>query len=228
MPANCSGMRVGWMCGRFPGRIGHLFSPGGWRGPWEFAPYALDNGRFPCWSKGTEWSATKYRELLSRAQDSGQPPLWALVPDVVGDRDATLREWDTWAPELASYGWPLAFAAQDGMTPDDVPSEADVVFVGGSTEWKWLSIHGWCESFPRVHVGRVNGEKGLWICHEAGVESCDGTGWFRGDRRQEAGLTRYLERSSRGLGPLQQPLFSHPDRSSTWNQLLVSTPPEDL
>jgi hypothetical protein len=29
-----------------------------------------------------------------------------------------------------------------------------------------------------------------------GVESCDGTGWFRGDQNQLAGLKKYLAQSS--------------------------------
>jgi len=57
-------------------------------------------------------------------------------------------------------------------------------------------------AFPRVHVGRINGEKGLWECHEAGAESCDGTGWFRGGNtegnKQLQMLLRYLEESTNG------------------------------
>ena len=91
-------------------------------------------------------------------------------------------------------------AVQDGMEPGDVPAEAGVVFVGGSTEWKWRTVRDWCDAFDRVHVGRVNTNGKLWECHEAGAESCDGTGWFRGDQRQLRGLIAYLERSSQGLG----------------------------
>jgi hypothetical protein len=35
------------------------------------------------------------------------------------------------------------------------------------------------------------------MAHEAGAESCDGTGWFRGDQDQLAGLERYLGLSTR-------------------------------
>jgi hypothetical protein len=84
------------------------------------------------------------------------------------------------------------------MTPDDVPPETDVVFVGGSFDWKWDNLLMWTRNFPRVHVGRVNTEKRLWMAHEAGVESCDGTGWFRGGEKRWAGLENYL-RNSAGL-----------------------------
>lgn len=54
-------------------------------------------------------------------------------------------------------------------------------------------------AFPRIHVGRVNTERMLWMAHEAGAESCDGTGWFRGDKAQLAGLMRYLDDSTNGV-----------------------------
>ena len=60
----------------------------------------------------------------------GGAPAWVLVPDKVGDRQATIELWEAWAPRVrAWYGWPLAFAVQDGMIARDVPSAAQVVFV---------------------------------------------------------------------------------------------------
>lgn len=206
MPANNNAMRVGWLAGRFPDRIGHLYSPGGLRGPYDFMPFGLDNGRFACWANGVAWDGEAFLGMLARVQDSGLSPRFVLIPDVVGDRDATLREWDRWWNPVNRFGWPLAFAAQDGMTPDDVPREAVVVFLGGTTEWKRSALHLWCESFPRVHVGRINTERWLWECHRAGAESCDGTGWLRGDPVQWRGLLRYLETSAAGKGEAQNPL----------------------
>jgi hypothetical protein len=207
MPANSTGIRTGYWAGRFPGRIGHLYSPGGERGPWEFMPYGIDNGVF---AKGPLWSEDEYFRLLEWARRSGQPPLWNLVPDTVGDRDHTLRKWDRYYYRCRSYGWALAFAVQDGMTPGDVPSEADVVFVGGSTEWKWKTVSFWCAEFDHVHVGRVNTYRRLWQCHDAGAKSADGTGFNRGDQLQTRGILAYLEESS-GLRKrhIQQTLAMH-------------------
>lgn len=176
MPANNSSMHLGWLAGRYPGRIGWLLSPGGWRTPHRWMPYALDNGAFPAWTNGKPWDEAAFLEMA--------------------DREATLASWQVWAPRLREHGWPLAFAVQDGMTPEDVPGDADVIFVGGTTEWKWRTVLIWCQHFPRVHVGRVNSYRLLWSSHDAGAESCDGTGWFRGDQDQLAGLERYLEESS--------------------------------
>lgn len=200
MPSNNAGIVAGWLFGRFPGRMGHLYSIGGLGRLHNFVPFALDNGRFPAWEKGVEWDEQAYIGMLDRVVDMGGKALWMLVPDVVGDAEATMREWDKWAHRLSRYGWPLAFAVQDGMEFDSVPKEAEVVFVGGTTEWKRRTMHEWCDSFDRVHVGRINTNKWLWECHNAGAESCDGTGWFRGDQRQLGGLIDYLERSSSGLG----------------------------
>jgi hypothetical protein len=182
MPANATGAKVGYVARQYeqsPARLGHLNSPGSRKGPYPFLPYALDNGAFPAWSNGIAWQPDPWLELLDWSASSGQKPLWCLVPDVVGDRERTLEGWRQWSPRAAAYGWPLAFAAQDGMTPADVPSEASVVFLGGTTEWKWSHLTEWCMAFPRVHVGRVNGIRGLRLCAAAGAESCDGTYYSR-------------------------------------------------
>ena len=187
MPANNSGIRVGYVASRYehaPARLGHLYSPGGQTGPHAFMPYALDNGAFGCWTRKEPFAEYPWRDLLDWAANSGQRPLWALVPDSVGDRDATLRMWDTFAPVVTGYGWPLACAAQDGMEPSDVPAEASTVFMGGSTEWKWSSLSAWAAAFPgRLHVGRVNGLRQLRLCADVGAASCDGTGFGRAIRQ---------------------------------------------
>lgn len=203
MPSNNCKNVVHYWAGRFPGLLGHLYSPEGFRGPFPWLPYALDNGRFGAWAHGTPWSEGGFWELCERAAASGQPPLWVAVPDVVADRNATLQEWAAWAPQLKRFGWPLAFVVQDGMTSADVPKDADVVFVGGTTKWKRQTTRLWCRDFLRVHVGRINTERWLWYCLAQGAESCDGTGWLRGDKDQLAGLERFLFRHAAGKGPVR-------------------------
>ena len=193
MLTNNTGIRVGYLAGRFPGKIGHLYSPGAQIGPFEFIPFGLDNGAF---GHNEDWDEQAWLHLLDWARISGQEPRWCIVPDVVGDRDRTLDRWHIYSRVAAMYGWPLAFAVQDGMTPKDVPADASVVFVGGTTEWKWRTVGMWCGYFKRVHVGRVNTYRRLWECHNAGAESIDGTGWMRGDQRQYRGLVAYLEEST--------------------------------
>lgn len=206
MPANNTGFDLGWIARAHPDQLGWLFSPDGWRHPRRGLPYALDNGAFTAFNNDKPWDEDGFTEMLEKADRLPYPPLWVLVPDVVANREATLALWQQWCKALRDYGWPLAFAVQDGMTQADVPKDADVIFVGGSTTWKWATVQQWCKDNPRVHVGRVNGFRGLWLCRQYGAESCDGTGWFRGDDEQLAGLERYLEQAS-GAGLPEMPLF---------------------
>ena len=202
MPGADTGFDCGVIFGRLPHRMGNLFSPspadknGTPRVEYR---WALDNGVFGAWQSGSEWSEEPLYRFLDRF--AFLRPDWVVVPDWVSDRDQTLRLWDQHAPALAAFGCPLAFAAQNGMTPEDVPTEAEVVFVGGSTSWKWRNLRMWCEHFPRVHVGRVNTYHQLCRAHDAGCESCDGTGWFRGRPHRKSGIDgmiEYLEESEKG------------------------------
>lgn len=189
MVSNQSNITFGYWSGKFPGSIGHLYSPGGQRGPWTWLPYALDNGAF------TNLDIPAWRNLLRWAALSGVKPLWCAVPDSVGDREVTLEMYRAYAHEVVAYGFRPAFVAQDGMGFDDVPNEECMIFVGGGTEWKEASIVPWSKQFPgRVHVGRVNDSDRLWKCWNAGVSSVDGTGWFH--KRQLGVLHKFIERTN--------------------------------
>lgn len=213
MPANNSSALIHHLAGRHPGLLGHLYSPGGERGPYPWLPYALDNGAFAAFTAEAPFDVTAWRALLAWADAASSRPRWCLVPDVVGDRAATLRAWDTFAPEAAAHGWPLAFAAQDGMSPEDAPPQAAVIFLGGSTEWKRAAIAPWCARFPRVHVGRINTYRWLRICEDAGAESVDGTGWMRGDQEQLRGLEQWLSEASGKTAREDQTRLSFDDSS---------------
>jgi hypothetical protein len=166
------------MARKYPDRLGWLFGPRNYKRPRPHIPFALDNDAYICWSRNLPFDLPAWFAMLDKIKTCGLNPLWVLVPDIVADRRGTLDKWKQCAPVARLYGWPLAFAVQDGMTPSDVPEDASIVFVGGTTEWKWRSVAMWTEYFPRVHVGRVRTAK-LEACDRLGVESCDGTGWFR-------------------------------------------------
>lgn len=176
MPANNSCAKK--LAEQYPSRIGWLLGPSSWNTPPPHLSYALDNDAFGAFKNGTEWDENAWLAMLEQASKVDHPPLWAIVPDVVGDREATIRSYHKYEHVVASYGFTKAFAVQDGMTPSDVPKTASVVFVGGTTSWKWRNLTTWTDNFPRVHVGRVRMTK-LMRCLQLGVESCDGTGWFR-------------------------------------------------
>jgi hypothetical protein len=160
-----------------PTRLGWLLGPISYKRPRLEVPFALDNDTL--WRKGLPFNPDKWINMLEKVKVSGIDPLWIAVPDVVADRVATLKNWQKYSQIAAEYGWPLCFVVQNGMTAKDIPSDAQVIFVGGTTGWKWATVHIWCKSFPRVHVGRVNGLEKLYRCQQLGAESVDGSGWFR-------------------------------------------------
>ena len=69
---------------------------------------------------------------------------------------------------------------QDGLDRDVPWDEFDVLFIGGSTEWK-LSERAYdfvaeAKSLGKwVHVGRVNSWRRYKAFSDAGADSCDGT-----------------------------------------------------
>ena len=84
-------------------------------------------------------------------------------------------------PKIRGLGIPAAYVAQDGQESLPVPwDEFDVLFVGGSTDWK-LGKHARrlvADAKARgkwVHMGRVNSEKRLRYAKFIGCDSADGT-----------------------------------------------------
>ena len=93
--------------------------------------------------------------------------LFVVCPDVVGDWRATAKLWAMWESGIRRRGLPVALAAQDGLTPANVPwSWLDAVFIGGTTEWKMgpdaLRLVREAQTRGKhVHFGRVNGLRRL-------------------------------------------------------------------
>jgi len=187
MPANHRGQVLGYLQGKY-GCLGHLYSTKD--NPKWFLPYVLDNGVF---AKGEAWDEDEYFDFLDYFAKKEQQPTWVLVPDAVGDKKKTLERWKKYSERIKEYGFSLAFACQDGMGKEDVPQDAEVIFIGGSTEWKWESLPYWTMHFKRVHVGRVNSISDLQRCYLHEVESVDGTGYGRGGDITWKKLEYFLE-----------------------------------
>lgn len=194
MPSTHSSALFHYLSGRYPGRLGWLFDPLCHQKtalhPW--VPFALDNGAYGAFKRGIAWDGEAWMALLRRVAEAKRTPRWVLIPDVVGNREATLANWPIYVPLVESIGWPTAFALQDGMGILDVPPDASVVFLGGSAEWKWATVEMWAANFKRLHVGRVNSVEKLRYCESLGVESCDGTGWFRDASRKDRDIEAWL------------------------------------
>lgn len=227
MPSNNTGSRVRELAIRFPGRLAHLISPGGWRTP--FLDYALDNGAFKAFARGTPFDEDAFDNLRNRARNhagkTGATPLWMAVPDVVANRERTIENWHRLAPALRSYGWPLAFVVQDGMQDEDVRralrvGEFRVLFIGGSLEWKLANVPRWVAlghaAGVQVHVGRMGTCRRARYARECGADSVDScTPLWSKDH-----LRRFLE-GLRGAPTRQPDLFgprSPPAVARAWKK----------
>ena len=209
MPANCQGWY--WHClARETGKLGHLYSPAGKAGPWPWFPYACDNGCYSLWTPETNefdesrWKLNGYdewRRLMFWCEAAAQKPIWAIIPDRPGNWDITIEKWMKYSGESP---FPLALAVQDGATVEAVKQltpKPEVICVGGSTDWKWNTVEMWAANFPRVHLLRCNTPAKLYYLEALGIESCDGTGWLRGDRKKVQGLEDWARQSPAPIAP---------------------------
>jgi hypothetical protein len=153
--------------------------------------WAADNGAFT--SKGG-FDPASFRKMLARHElrSAADSCRFVAAPDVlrvhadgtvVGDASATLEAFPAWANEIRTYGLPVALVAQDGLELllADAPwSTVDVLFLGGSTEWKTSAAARVCvnralSEGKSVHMGRVNSYKRLLLAQQWGCASADGT-----------------------------------------------------
>lgn len=152
-----------------PGQ-GNVIPPGAW--------YCVDNGAY---GKGYPGEQEWWLWLCKRTAGREDHCRFAVAPDVVGDAAATLARSLPWLPKIRALGIPAAFVAQDGMDQLPMPWDAfDVLFIGGTTEWKLgvpmaeivreAKVRG-----KAVHMGRVNSLRRLGYAASIGCDSVDGT-----------------------------------------------------
>ncbi len=178
----------------FERNVGLLVQPGN-RYDLQVAKYpswAGDNGAFTKAKGG--FSAEKFRIMLNRpallaARSTCQfivaPDKLIVLPcgTVIGDAQGTLDQFEAWALEIRALGYPVALVAQNGLENlmHLVPWHlVDVLFIGGSTEWKLSSeaaacVMGALMRGKRVHMGRVNSGKRMLRAQAMGCDTADGT-----------------------------------------------------
>jgi hypothetical protein len=132
--------------------------------------WILDNGAFTT----DGFKAEHWHEWLAAMQEYKEKCICVVVPDVVADAEATIRQFPQYVDYAKDFGYRVAFVTQDGMTIDMLPwSNFDALFVGGTDGHKmgreagWLIDHG-LKIGKHIHVGRVNTEYRLmqfWQCH---------------------------------------------------------------
>ena len=137
--------------------------------------WAADNGCF-----AERWQEQKWLNWLSSRTDPATA-LFATVPDVVCDHNATLDRWQQYASVVQGLGFAPAFVLQDGATLETLPmAEMGALFIGGSTEYKTSDeAHRLVKSCQRhgkwIHMGRVNSARRLRLAYDWGCDSVDGT-----------------------------------------------------
>ena len=142
-------------------------------------PWAADNG---CYAAGDRFDLDRYLTWLQRPPGDLSRCLFATAPDVLGNASATWERSQPILPMLRELGYRAGYVAQDGFRPTEIDWSAfDVLFIGGTTAWKWAERGGYaaitegkCQS-KWVHVGRVNGGPFLRNVAAAGADSADGT-----------------------------------------------------
>jgi len=165
---------------------------------------AVDNGCFTAAGRKIfdRIGLAGYLRLVDRALDTWEDNmLFATAPDVPFDWRATRRKSLPVLPQIRALGSPSAIVLQDGATTKNLPwDEFDVMFIGGSTEWKVGRMARKILRFARtrthrtfaprgfapdptkdrrmgywVHMGRVNSRSRLRIAAEMCCNSVDGT-----------------------------------------------------
>lgn len=144
----------------------------------EGFPYALDNGAWTAYQRGSVFDADAFMRAVDLLGDKAD---WIVIPDKVGDSASTTQMLDHWWPRIAGAGL-LLFALQDGMSAASVQPllrPGMGLFLGGSTEFKEQTAESW-GVFARshslyFHMGRVNTSRRILLATGAGCDSCDGT-----------------------------------------------------
>lgn len=161
------------------GEIGLLLTPNDRRrsahSPWF--TWAADNG---CFSP-KNWTTERWWSWLVSERGNRATCLFATAPDVVGNADETMAQSQPWLCRIREIGFRAALVAQDGIESLPIKWDSfDVLFLGGSTEWK-LSSHAFHLSHEAarrgkgVHMGRVNSGRRWQTASTFGCTSADGT-----------------------------------------------------
>lgn len=157
--------------------------------------WAADNGCFT----NPNLNVADYLVWLKKMSKWKETALFATAPDVVADADATFERSKDVLPKIRELDFPAAFVAQDGIENKTIHWDTfDVLFIGGTTEWKTSDASFWLIKEAKrkgkfVHVGRVNSLTRLLWARLAGATSADGTYIAFAPDKNYRNLTRWLD-----------------------------------
>lgn len=176
--------------------------------------WCADNGAF-----SDNFDEAKWWKFLTRHAPDASTCLFAVAPDVVGNAHATYERSLPWLRQIRDLGYPSAYVAQNGQEEFDPPwDDFDVLFIGGTTDWK-LGPHAQTlvvqakRLGKHVHMGRVNSEKRFRYAAAIGCDSVDGTYLTRGPRTNLPNVLAWI----RGLDQVMLP-YLHVDGDRTLYQ----------
>ena len=133
--------------------------------------FGIDNGGF------TGAKIEGFTKLIKNQYEVKEQCLFAAVPDKIANHKETLSMWNDY--QHIADGYKKAFVVQDGF--DGWPSNADAIFLGGSTEFKDSCeaeqiVKVALDNKMHVHIGRVNTFYRFYHFHCLGAHTCDGSG----------------------------------------------------
>jgi hypothetical protein len=108
----------------------------------DYSHIALDNGVYSEFTGSSPFSHNKFMDMLHRVAavpGAKEKTQFVVAPDRVGDWQGTIERSRPYFAQIRKLGFPVAFAAQDGIEDhmDQIPwDDFDVLFIGGSTPWK--------------------------------------------------------------------------------------------
>lgn len=145
---------------------------------------ALDNGAFECYRRGFPWSEKRFFDLIEKSWSSGLSLDFIIAPDIVAGGLKSLRQSEQWFPKLQPAK--IALAVQDGMvTTNLMDINFDVLFIGGSVEWKWKTAKQWVDYAhgrgKKCHIGRCGTLDKLRYAKSIGADSVDSTSIVRNE-----------------------------------------------
>jgi len=183
------------------GRLGMIVTYGHRLVP-DGAEWIMDNGcfgtRYPY--PGDEGYLKRLTEMAWK-KDSCR---FVTAPDVPFDAEGSVKRSLPMLAPIRELGYPVALVGQDGIEDMDVPwEEFDVMFLGGSTDWKIgpgarETARQALEHGKAVHMGRVNSLSRLWYARQLGCTSADGTFLRYAPDRNLPKLLRYIDQVNEG------------------------------
>lgn len=171
-----------------------------WTDPRDYPYFAIDNGCYSAYARRVRWDPSPFLHSLEKATELGLTPDFAVLPDIVAGGIESAHKSILWRNVLVEEypKIPFYFAVQNGMTPDNIPQIGiSGIFVGGTKEWKLLTIPIWRKYAQDkgigIHVGRMGSFDDMIYCAKHEINSIDSTTWVQRNGTLEKRMQEFQE-----------------------------------